>query len=634
MVTDPPHSLRLAAAGALLVALVVVVYLPGLRGGFAFDDYHTIVQNPTLELHSLRLDALLDAAMSGVGTGPLARPLAMLSFAANRSTTGLAPWPYKLTNIAIHALNALLVWGLMRRLLPQLAPRAPLGVAWLTAALWAVHPINLTSVLYVVQRMTSLSATFMLLSLLLYTRCRQRQLRQLAVARAWPLACLALALLALLCKEAALSLPLYLLLIEGYVLRPQRAPLSGATRAGLAALVVGLFAAGIWYFLRDIAPGYAGREFTLSERLWSEARVMFVYLRLLLVPAPGAYALFHDDMLVSRGWLTPPTTVLAVVALLAISALVWARRARQPYLAFGWAWFLLGHVLESSVIPLELMHEHRNYLPGLGIVVAASLALTDGLANIRRAWLRQACATLALMVLAGVTLSRATLWADPVLQIETDLRHHPQSPRLWYEAGRLRIETAQGEPARHAAGIAALERAAVLAPIKTLPWSALLKTAIEQRDGERIAHLIPIIVAEPRETVGEEVFRDLVICQGYGNCRQDADPIQQLGDALLAQQGRSVKSRERVLEWLAVFYARVIADPAAAVTILEDLVAARPRDGALKTRLAEACDSAGQHARAVQLAREVRATLPFNSVFMQRTLRSRLARLLADEHGD
>ena len=151
-------------------------------------------------------------------------------------------------------------------------------------------------------------------------------------------------------------------------------------------------------------------------------------------------------------------------------------------------------------------------------------------------------------------------------------------------------------------------------------------------DHQAIARLIPVIVAQPRETVGEEVFRELVICQGYDNCRQDADPVQRLGDALLAQQGRSLRSRERVLEWLAVFYARVLADPAAAITILQDLVAARPRDGALKTRLAEAFDSAGQHAQAVQLAREVRATLPFNSVFMHRALRSRLARLLTSQH--
>ena len=150
----------LALAGLVLIGLVGLVYLPGLGGGFAFDDYHTIVDNPSLDIQTLSWDALLDAAMSGVGIGPLARPLAMLSFAANRSVAGLRPEAYKLTNLAIHALNALLIFGLLRSWLPRLAPRAPTACAWLIAALWALHPINLTAVLYVVQRMTSLSATW------------------------------------------------------------------------------------------------------------------------------------------------------------------------------------------------------------------------------------------------------------------------------------------------------------------------------------------------------------------------------------------------------------------------------------------------------------------------------------------
>lgn len=633
MVKGRPAALDTALAAGLLVALVIVVYLPGLRGGFAFDDYHTIVHNPSLDLRRFTLDSVLDAAMSGAATGPLARPLAMLSFAANRSFAGLTPWPYKLTNLAIHVLNALLVWRLLRRLLPSLAPRAPLTLAWLVAALWALHPINLTSVLYVVQRMTSLSASFMLLTLLLYTACRQRALRGEQVSAAWPLGCLSLALLALLCKEVALSLPFYLLLIEVWVLAPTRRPWSSTARAIFGGLALLVLLAGVWYFLRDIAPGYRGREFTLAERLWSEARVMFVYLRLLLVPAPDAYTLFHDDMVLSRGWLTPPTTVLAVLGLFALSVLVLRRRVQQPYLAFGWGWFLLGHALESTVIPLELMHEHRNYLPGLGIVVALTLALADGLIATSRTRVLRLCALLALALLAGITWWRAALWADPLLQIETELAHHPQSPRLWYEAGRLRIERAAGDSTREAAGLAALTRAAALAPIKTLPLSALLKTAIEREDGAAIARLIPVIVAEPRETVGEEVFRDLVICQGYGQCRRDTQTVQRLGDALLARQGLSTTGRQRVLEWLAVFYARMLADPAAAITILKDLVVARPLDGGLKTRLAEALASAGRTAEAERLAREVHASLPWSSVFTQRRLRQRLARLMTHDHA-
>lgn len=634
MVTERPAEPRLLLAAGVLVALVILAYLPGLRGGFAFDDYHTIVENAVLDVQHLDFTTLLDAALSGAGTGPLARPLAMLSFAANRSLGGLEPWPFKLTNLAIHALNALLVWALLRRLLSSLAPHAPASLAWLVAALWAVHPINLTSVLYVVQRMTSLSATFVLLALWLYTESRHRQWRGQARTPLWPWCCAGLALLALLCKEAALSLLFYLPIVEAWALTPQRRPLSRAAVSAVIGAGAVLLLATWMYVVRDVLPGYAGRDFTLTERLWSEARVLFAYLGLLLWPLPDAFTLFHDDVVVSRGWLTPSTTLFSVLGLVSISVAVFMQRRRRPYLVFGWAWFVLGHVLEGSVIPLELMHEHRNYLPGLGIITAVILALTDLLAVSRLRSVRPLLATVALALVAGATASRATLWADPLQQMETELRHHPRSPRLWYETGRLRIANAHGNEARRAAGIAALEQAAQLAPIKTLPLSALLKTAIERHDDAAIAALLPRIATQPREAVGEEIFRDLVICQGYGRCRSDTETVQRLGDALLARADLSAASRWRMLEWLAVFYARSLGDAAAAITILEDLVVARPHEAGLKTRLAEAYASAGQNARAVAIAREVDAGLAWHSVITQRDLRARLKRLLATEHGD
>ncbi len=614
----------------MLVALVALVYLPGVGGGFAFDDYHTIVDNPKLDIQTLSWNALLDAAMSGVGTGPLARPLAMLSFAANRSVVGLAPAPYKLTNLLIHALNALLVFGLLRCWLPLLAPRAPLTCAWLISALWALHPINLTAVLYVVQRMTSLSATFVLLTLGLYSWLRLRHRRGLPLSASGVLAMAFCAVFALLCKETALVLPLYILLVEMWVLVSLRPPLNMRTGMVIGCIVALMLAGGAVYFVHNIAPGYRLREFTLGQRLWSEARVICAYLQLLLVPVPGTYTLFHDDMVLSHGWLQPVSTVVSVATLLAVCALVVTRRARQPYLVFGWAWFLVGHLLEGSFVPLELMHEHRNYLPGLGIITLVVLTLADGLA--RRPAAGRICAALALATLTTVTSLRAALWADPALQIESELVHHPHSPRLWYEAGRLRIEGAGNDPARVMAGILALERAAKLATIKRLPFKALLTMAIERGDRDAIGRLIAVIAQEPRERVGIDVFQDLVICQGYGKCRQDAAAVQALGSVLLARKDLTTESRQLLLEWLAVYYARVLADPAAAISILRELVAARPGDLVFNTRLAEAYAVNGQQDEARRLAHQVWVTLPWNSVLYQRPLRARLAQLLATDH--
>lgn len=615
--------------GLMLVVLVVLVYLPGLAGGFAFDDYHTIVDNPTLDIHTPSWAALLDAAMSGVGTGPLARPVAMLSFAANRSVSGLDPGPYKLTNLFIHALNALLVLGLLRCWLPRLAPRAPPSCAWLITALWALHPINLTAVLYVVQRMTSLSATFVLLALGLYSWVRLRYQRGIPVSAGGVLAVVFCGVLALLCKETALVLPLYALLVEIWVLNSLPVPVTVRTRRLLASVAVIVLASATAYFVYYIAPGYGGREFTLGQRLWTEARVMWAYLQLLTVPVPGTYTLFHDDLVLSRGWLEPISTLLSVLALFAVSVLLVKRRVSQPYLLFGWVWFLVGHLLEGSFVPLELMHEHRNYLPGLGIIALIVLALNDGLAS--RPAAGRICAALALVTLALVTALRAHLWADPVSQIESELVHHPRSARLWYEAGRLRIEHANAEPARLHSGLVALERAADLAPIKSLPFAALLTMAIERSDRAAIARLIAVITAEPHKRVGIDVFQDVVTCQAYAKCRTDAAAVQALAKALLARKDLSTSSRQRLLQWLAVFYARVLADPAAAITILRDLVAARPGDLALQVRLADAYAVNGQRDEARRHAQYVRDALPWNSVLYQRPLRAHVMQLLTEE---
>ena len=622
---------RSRVLAGLLVALVGLVYLPGLGGGFVFDDYHTIVDNPTLDIATLSCDGLLDAAMSGTGTGPLARPLVMLSFAANRTLTGLRPGPFKLTNLALHALNALLVFGLLRLWLARLAPQAPSACAWLIAAMWALHPINVTAVLYVVQRMTSLSASFALAALVVYSWARLRSLDGQATPRGWWLALALCVVFALLCKETALSLPLYGLVIEAWVLASVRVPTTVRGRCALVAAVTAMGGGASWYFLHHLAPGYGLRDFTVGERLWSEARVMWAYLRLLLVPTPGAYGLFHDDLVVSRGWLAPISTLLAVLALLATSALVAMRRTPQPYLLFGWAWFLVGHVLEGSVVPLELMHEHRNYLPSLGIVTALVLAFADGLA--RRPQARRWCATLALALLATVTAWRASLWADPQLLMETELAYHPRSSRLWYEAGRLRIEAAGNDAVGLDAGVVALQRAADLASIKTLPFGALLTTAIARGDRAGVARWVATIAAEPRESVGIDIFEAQVRCQGYGQCRQDADSIQALSNALLARKGLSIAARQQLLEWLALYYARILADPAAAMTLLRDLVAAKPADLELRTRLAEACAVGGLAPEARRLARQVQADLPWTSVLTQRPLRARLAAMLAAHHA-
>ena len=118
--------------------------------------------------------------------------------------------------------------------------------------------------------------------------------------------------------------------------------------------------------------GYEGRDFDLLQRLLTQARVLFLYLGLLLIPDIRRFGLYHDDLVTSTGLFDPSSTFLAVVAWAVIVVFIlWGARRRAPW-AFASAWFLVGHGMESTIVPLEQMHEHRNYVPSVGIWIAAA----------------------------------------------------------------------------------------------------------------------------------------------------------------------------------------------------------------------------------------------------------------------
>ena len=623
-------ALKSPLAYLFLAILAATVYLPGAKGSFAFDDQVAIVLNDALALASFSPDALLDAAFSSQ-SGPFRRPIAMLSFAINRTVTGLDPTPFKLTNIAIHALNAVLLLLILRRILPALVPPgAPrsLDMAWVVAAVWAAHPINLTSVLYVAQRMTSLASTWMLLAVLAYTILRMRQIEKGDAVRSGWIAVFGCGVCAILTKETALLLPLYIFIVEIVVFRFQatvrmRPIYYGSIIAGVIAATVIIVSASDIVF-----AGYAGRSFSPLERVLTEARVLMFYLHLILVPDLSNFALFHDDIAVSKGLLVPPTTLLSLAGLAALVAA--AGLSRRRYVTFGILWFLAGHVLESTVYPLELAHEHRNYLPSVGIVLFAVSAAAELLGQVRWRGARPLAAVFAITVFAVVTMSRASIWADPETQIKFQAAHHPQSARCVYELGRIQLERGAqtGNAPLRAAGREAMERAAALAAIPTLPLTALLKTAVDDGDDARIAAVIAKLKAEQREAVRVDLFEEFVKCQAYGTCTQAPDAVRDAAAAILGGMPLSERGRRHVIEWLAVYYMRVLGDADAALDILEGLAAEATASHITRARWAEALFGVGRHREAADVARQIQRSLPWQSVFTARTLRRRLQHIV------
>lgn len=489
---QPKHLLP----GLALVLLVGLAYWPGRAGGFVFDDFPNIVANTALHVTTWTWHDWIAAIFSSEA-GNLQRPLAMLTFAVNHYFTGLDSMPMKLTNIAIHALNALLALGLVRQLLILARPndseaRRREWAARFTAAAWALHPINLMAVLFVVQRMESLSHTFVLAGLWCYLVGRQRQL---AGGNGWPwifAGLFAASGLGILAKESGLLLPLYAFLAELCVLGFRDG--GGQRDRRLCALYILLLTLptllGLAWLLPKVAlpSAYALRDFTLVERLLTESRVVLDYLRWILLPDLGQLSLYHDDYPISRGLLQPPTTLLALLAIPALLGFAWRYRRRRPLVALGLLWFFSAHLLTATLVPLELVYEHRNYFASLGIclVLADLLLLMPREAGNRR--IGALVAVLVVVGYTGITHLRAREWSDPYRFAASEAAKHPVSPRATYSLAQILVvltEYRRDSPFAKPA-LQALERARHAPRSGILPHSGLLllaaNSSLQQQD--------------------------------------------------------------------------------------------------------------------------------------------------------
>ena len=547
-----PFRVAQPSSWLLLAALLVTLaaYWPGLYGSYLFDDYPNIVDNPGVQPHDAGVPELVRAALSSPSS-EFKRPLASLSFAANYLTTGLNPYWMKLTNLVIHLLNGLLVFLLARALLlsvertmptsfnagikdierrtvPALCSGTPQRlsvVAALIAAGWLLLPINLTGVLYVVQRMESMANLFVLLGLIGYVAGRRRMLGWLPApdaVSAQRVACklsayvagfiwcavsiTVLTVLGILAKETAVMLPLYALLIEwvlfGFALR------NGTNDRRIIALFLLVLVIPMVLGLTWLLPGvfnpeaWATRDFTLRTRLFSEARIVADYVRWTLLPTPDALSFYHDDFRISTGLLTPWTTLLSIVFLVGLTGvMLWARQ-RLPLVALGIALFLGCQLLTSTVLPLELIYEHRNYFASFGLMLAVIPLLAapgkrslDNMSSASEATMPARSSSAITLPLAlplalpryallaglmvcwiGLTAMTAYAWGNP-LRLAQDLAGRgPQSPRAQYELGRTYIVYSHYDPAspftRQA--YAPLERAMRLPDASILPEQALI----------------------------------------------------------------------------------------------------------------------------------------------------------------
>jgi hypothetical protein len=424
-----------------------LLYQPGLNVLLVHDDLAT-------------LPILLSMAQHPFGdwvpllhstTGPSGRTVSILSFLLDAwlrgPEAGVAGW--KQTNLLLHLGNGvLLFWFLVRLGTPALGERGqwlPPWIAALVAVVWLLHPGQVDTVLYTVQRMTELAATFTLVGLIAYTAGRAREVHGhpggshpggshpgggwlvISVPLLWlPLAALA--------KESGVLLLAYTGVIECLFFRFAGC---GAARARLAGLyLLPLLVALALLPLRGeealqwLDGQFAARLFTCTERLWTELRVVALYAYATVLPLPFQFGFYHDDLPLSHGPLDPPTTLAAGLFLASLLLLALGFRQGRPLVAFGILWFLCGHSLEAGPLPLEIMYEHRNYLPGAGLLLALAALLPPlplPLPLPLREGVRGACLLAAAIGCGALLPGEVARWRDEVSFHLGAQRVHPRS---------------------------------------------------------------------------------------------------------------------------------------------------------------------------------------------------------------
>lgn len=435
------HSCHDRLVAIAFVGLLYVTFLlskAALSGPFLFDDFPNL-SNLAMLGGKPTFSSL--AHFAAQYTSQPGRPLSMLSFAINDAAWPSDPRGFKYTNLMLHLLVGVSVFGLSRALASvRMSGRSANCAALLTASAWLLHPMQLATSMLVVQRMTQLSALFTFAGTWAYVALARRG-RPFASIGALGIG----TVLATLCKETGALAPLLALVINATILREALAAQSAGTqrliRFGVGIPVGVLAVAIVWQW--PSAHAFEFRGFSLPERLLTECRVLCDYMFRILVPALNGDGIYHDDFSVSHGLLRPLSTLPALLFIAATIAFALASRRKRPLLSFSLLWFYAGHLLESSVFPLELYFEHRNYLPMAGVLFGLSAWIASSGFGGQRTVMTGAVVWIAL---AGwLTSVQASVWGNAGQLATIWALEHPQSPRAIQQEALYLIDSRKPE---------------------------------------------------------------------------------------------------------------------------------------------------------------------------------------------
>ncbi|MEJ2155586.1 MAG: tetratricopeptide repeat protein [Desulfobacteraceae bacterium] len=416
----------------LIGTLLFICYIDSLNASWQYDDFGNIVHNTKVHMTQWSWSQLKQSFSAGLPSQIISRPLAYLTFALNHKIGGLNVFGYHLFNLIVHWITSCFLFLFIRDTLtlPVLNGRyegQEVFIAVTAAALWATHPVQVTAVTYIVQRMASMAGMFYVMVLYFYLKYRTTNRRGYGAAAAICGAC------AVLTKENTVMIVYALLLYELVLLRgvegikPIRIAIWGFALTAIFVM------AGLLYTnfsLGQLLDSYEIRPFTPVERLLTQPRVIFFYLSLIAVPSTLRMTLLHD-MEISHSLWSPWTTAPAIAGVILVVAALGITSRKYPLIAFCGLFFFLNHLIEASFLNLELIYEHRNYIPSMLLFVPPAIAAVRSIRFFRYRWSFQWMiigVTLMVLVSNGLT----TYQYNRIFRSELTLWDHAvrRSPRL------------------------------------------------------------------------------------------------------------------------------------------------------------------------------------------------------------
>jgi tetratricopeptide (TPR) repeat protein len=417
-----------------LALIVILIYTNTIGSPFIFDSRNNIESNPHIRISKITLNSLAEAAFK---SNARQRPLSNISFALNYYLHGYNVVGFHVVNILVHISTGFVLYLFVKSTFRTPALRSRYGdymwISFFTAAVWMVHPVQTQSVSYIVQRMNSLCAMFYVLSILFYTRFRLSGRQK----NKWWLfsGCILAGVLALASKQIAATLPVFIIAYEWYFFRDlelkwlkKHIPL--LTGCLLLAAVIALALLG-GNPLDGILEGYKGRDFTLTQRLLTEPRVIIFYLSQLLWPHPSRLNLDHDFPL-STSLTDPITTLFSIFTIVALIGLAVVLARKQRLLSFCILWFFGNLVIESSILPLEIIFEHRLYLPSMTFFLIIGLVIYRW---VKPAWLPAVLLCAMVTVCAVWTNQRNAVYSDRIALWQDCVDKSPRKARPYNNLG-------------------------------------------------------------------------------------------------------------------------------------------------------------------------------------------------------